>query len=220
MKYLRFTLVGLFLVLLSSFVSALVTCSTDSFDSICSTCSFTKGRVDPTCKDAKEESAKTCLATSYPVMSVKYGLGMCDALDKCVEKLRSCNNILCAGNDESDCNTAACRTCYLAADRCAKMAARDCADKEKCGNNICSDRAGEDKDTCCIDCGCETGYQCINEICQKPENPQTSEIQPISDDDTWDMIYDLDVLGCIPFLMLPITALTSMLAKIIGMKSW
>src|SRR3989338_1659592 len=36
-----------------------------------------------------------------------------------------------------------------------------------CGNDICE--SSEDKSSCCADCGCESGYSCSNNKCEKNE---------------------------------------------------
>lgn len=46
---------------------------------------------------------------------------------------------------------------------------------EKCGNDDCE--TGEDKSTCCKDCGCESGYSCIDEENKCVKNECTSDEQ-------------------------------------------
>lgn len=47
-----------------------------------------------------------------------------------------------------------------------------------CGNNVCEE--GENQSTCCLDCGCPTGYKCINNTCVQIQVPQ--EVLPTSYD--------------------------------------
>ncbi|MEM4703092.1 MAG: M14-type cytosolic carboxypeptidase [Candidatus Pacearchaeota archaeon] len=41
----------------------------------------------------------------------------------------------------------------------------------ECGNNYCNSNVGENQTTCCLDCGCPSGFQCINNSCQQISQP-------------------------------------------------
>jgi hypothetical protein len=45
----------------------------------------------------------------------------------------------------------------------------DCKPKTVCGNKICE--VGETKENCCKDCGCPSGYTCIENKCIKTTSP-------------------------------------------------
>lgn len=45
-----------------------------------------------------------------------------------------------------------------------------------CGNDVCDN--DEDKSLCCTDCGCESGYSCVNNDCLKNECSTDEECYP------------------------------------------
>ncbi len=202
--------------LLSINCVAYKTCSTKSFDNICGSCAFVGGKVDGGCKDKNENLAKACLATSYPAMVVKYPLGMCPALDSCINALQSCVDTNGPANHKHDCVNPLCRPCYPKADACAMMASSDCDDEERCGDTKCEKKAGEDKSTCCADCGCDQGLECVGDQCVKPQATESGVVSGMTSGLPPDYRVEwgvMDFLGCFPLLAAPLAMLGAAFSK-------
>jgi len=165
------------LLFVSVGVSALQQCSTQAYTRQCTECGFdSNGKSNQACQDMHQNKGKACVGTTYPGASAKYALGMCPAVDACVNQLKGCVALKCPGSDLDDCKSFACRSCFEESDRCIARAAKDCDGKAKCNNNKCEKDKGETKETCCSDCGCSVGLVCKQNKCaEKPEEEPESE---------------------------------------------
>ncbi len=209
----------LLLILLASNASAYSICASESFDRSCRNCAFTGGRIDQKCKDSQQTKGQLCVSAAYPISSGKYFLGMCPALDRCIETLKACTAARCPGNDFQDCSSGYCKTCYAEADACAYMADKDCNDEEKCGNGNCVKDKGEDQTTCCRDCGCPDGKECRENTCveKKDDAGEGGGDEPeeivytVGGDFLTDLL--LGLFGCIPFLLAPVSFAAALLGK-------
>jgi hypothetical protein len=197
-------------LLLAAGASAFADCATQAFSKACTNCEFTGQDIDGGCKDSYQAKGIACVGTSHPVMFAEYNLGMCPALQKCVDGLTSCTGRACSGSARRNCESAACMACYPVADGCASRASYDCSENDNCGNKKCQADKGETRETCCKDCGCPTGQECKAGGCAAKGEAQTGD----NSEGPWDdPILDLlDPYGCIPLLMLPFSMLGAALA--------
>lgn len=116
-------------------------CALESFTKACNECSFdANGKMDKTCWEAIQKQGETCLATTYPSMSLKYAFGSCDQMDICASRLSACKEATKSGSDARDCNSQAMINCFIIADKCAEAANQVCSEgktEEEAGfNNI------------------------------------------------------------------------------------
>jgi hypothetical protein len=189
------------LLLTASCASALAACATEAYTRSCDGCSFTGDSMDQGCKDSYQNKGKLCVMAAYPIASTKYFADMCPPMQGCIDILQSCNGARCAGDDQSRCRQASCRSCYEDADRCAYLASYNCDDTEKCGNKDCNADKGENQETCCADCGCAGGKKCVDDRCEDT-NLESSGL-------------DGDIVPfvmCLPFLLGPLAALLAAIA--------
>jgi len=176
MMHLKTLMLACLLLFASSAASAskLAYCATDGAGAACGACSFdSSGKIDQECNQQYKDKATTCVALAYPIAAPKYYLGMCDALQSCIDGLQACIGRVCPGPDRVNCQNPACRNCYGEADRCAYRASSDCDEKAKCPDRKCDADKGETQDTCCSDCGCPEGLTCKENACGK-ETPQST----------------------------------------------
>lgn len=109
--------------------NAAADCASGPFIKACSACTFdANGKMNQACWKSYESEGQTCLATSYPMMALKYGLTGCAQLDTCVQRLSACKEAHKSGSDAADCNNAAMINCFTVADNCAERASAVCAD--------------------------------------------------------------------------------------------
>ncbi|VVB54492.1 Uncharacterised protein [uncultured archaeon] len=163
----------LLLALTSSYASALANCAEAAFSTACQKCSFDPyGKIDGPCMDTHQNAGQACLASSYPIASAKYGLGMCPAVDACIEALKACKSARCPGPDKADCSNPSCISCYQEGDRCVARADSDCDSKATCGDKKCEQGKGETQETCCLDCNCAGELVCKDNKCMEPQAAQ------------------------------------------------
>jgi hypothetical protein len=145
----RIFLIGLVIVALSTFSFA-GSCALDSFTKSCNDCSFDEsGKMDKECYGAIQEVGTGCLATTYPMMSLKYALGSCPHMDECVSRLSTCKELFKTGSDARDCNNAEMIECFKTADRCAEASNGVCVEgkteKDAGFNNVSAGGTVPDK---------------------------------------------------------------------------
>ncbi|HID45610.1 MAG TPA: hypothetical protein EYP34_07645 [Chromatiaceae bacterium] len=116
-----------FLLLSAALSAAGGTCAYESFTKACSNCPFdANGKMDEKCFKGYESSGTTCLAKTYPGMSLSYTFGSCPQMDECVERLSACKEARKSGSDAVDCNNAEMIECFRMGDRCADAADEVC----------------------------------------------------------------------------------------------
>jgi hypothetical protein len=125
--------------LMAGIATAAAACASGPFIKACGACTFdASGKMDQACWKSYESEGQTCLATSYPMMALKYELSGCEQLDTCVQRLSACKEAHKSGSDAVDCNNAAMIKCFTVADTCAERASAVCADgktEEEAGFN-------------------------------------------------------------------------------------
>ena len=96
--------------------------------------------MDKACWEEIQGEGKTCLAATYPSMSLRYAFGSCHQMDICVSRLSLCKEGAKSGSDAKDCNSQAMINCFIVADKCAEAANQVCTGgktEEEAGfNNI------------------------------------------------------------------------------------
>jgi len=200
--------------------SALANCAVKSYSDACNQCSFRQGGgIDEECQDKHQNAGKACMGLAYPIASTMYFIGNCPALQGCIDGLKACDAVKCPDAAIKDCKSQVCRSCYVAADKCAARAAADCNEEEKCGNGKCLEDKGETKETCCQDCGCPEGLTCKDNACVE-KGGGTGGIEPNSGEgDEWNN-FVLDLLedfGCMPFMvgfLLPFSIILAALLRL------
>jgi len=103
-------------------------CSLDAFIKSCNECSFdANGKMDENCRKDVEGEGTSCLAFTYPMMSLKHQLGSCPQIDECVERLKSCKNLATTGSDAKDCSSQSMKNCFVMGDKCVEAADKVCS---------------------------------------------------------------------------------------------
>ncbi len=153
----RIFLIGVVIVALSA-ISFAGTCAIDAFTKSCNECPFDEsGKMDKECYEAIQDAGTTCLATTYPMMSMKYAIGSCPQMDECVSRLSTCKELFKTGSDARDCNDIAMIECFKTADRCAEAS-----------NRVCSEGKTED----------EAGFNNVSAGGTIPDKPVEEENRP------------------------------------------
>jgi len=223
----------IFLILNMCAVSA-ATCSKDGYVKSCDECQFVNGRMDRDCMKKYKDESVMCVGTNHLSIvggaiwelpsAIKSGdfskfLDGCPAAKRCVKGLEYCasNEVACPGDDFEDCHSERCLACYSAADACIARADKDCESKASCGDGNCDVNEGETPKTCCKDCGCPTGYSCVDNKCEGVEAGETTTttMEPTTTtmserEAAWNL-YEFCDFGF--HLMLPLAALLAALAK-------
>ena len=121
---------GTFLIIMmSGIVTAAAACASEPFLKACSACTFdANGKMNEGCWKSYESEGQTCLATSYPMMALKYQFSGCEQLDTCVQRLSACKEAWKSGSDAVDCKSVGMIDCFKRGDICAERANAVCAD--------------------------------------------------------------------------------------------
>lgn len=121
---------GIILIfMISGAANAAATCASGPFQKSCNVCTFdANGKMNEACWKQYESEGQTCLATSYPMMALKYQLSGCEQLDTCVQRLSACKEVWKSGSDAVDCKSVGMINCFKTADICAERANAVCAD--------------------------------------------------------------------------------------------
>ena len=93
----------------------------------------------------------------------------CDDKNPCTTDLCNGTPKLCLNIAIINCTTG--DNCCPAG--CAYASDKDCEKPIVCGDNTCE--ANETKDNCCKDCSCGTGYECLDNKCQKTKETIAKE---------------------------------------------
>jgi hypothetical protein len=129
----------LIIFMMAGAANAAASCASGPFIKACSACTFdASGKMNQACWKSYESEGQTCLATSYPMMALKYELSGCEQLDTCVQRLSACKEAHKSGSDAVDCKSAGMINCFTVADTCAERASEVCADgktEEEAGFN-------------------------------------------------------------------------------------
>ncbi|VVB51768.1 Uncharacterised protein [uncultured archaeon] len=165
MKTFLFAL-ALFALVLSAPSALASTCAKDGYTTACWACqNQDTGAFDTitdVCKAKGKARASACMVANYPMASAKYFDGKCPTLERCIEQLQTCDAQQCTGDTHEKCTSVihgfgSCSDCYVAADKCSTLAAKNC--DLQCGDGKCEADQGETN--CCQDCGCpQTGMTC------------------------------------------------------------
>lgn len=119
----------IFIIIMAGAASAAAACASEPFAKACSACTFdANGKMNQACWKSYESEGQTCLATSYPMMALKYQFSGCEQLDTCVQRLSACKEVWKSGSDAVDCKSVGMINCFKTADICAERANAVCAD--------------------------------------------------------------------------------------------
>lgn len=117
------------MILIAGAANAAAACASGPFLKACSACTFdANGKMNEACWKSYESEGQTCLATSYPMMALKYQFSGCEQLDTCVQRLSACKEAWKSGSDAVDCKSAGMINCFIVGDTCAERASAICAD--------------------------------------------------------------------------------------------
>ncbi|MFH2101413.1 MAG: hypothetical protein ABII71_04995, partial [Candidatus Micrarchaeota archaeon] len=156
---------------------AVGTCAYEALTKYCNNCPFYAiGKIDEKCFKGYESQGTTCLATTYPGMSLSYTFGNCPQMDECVQRLSSCKEAHKSGSDARDCNNQEMIECFRMGDRCADAA-----------NDVCS--GGKTEGEAGFDNASAGGDE--PPPAPPPEQPPQYPPKPVGEAPMWDFLCDI-----------------------------